>query len=442
MTRQTIATTIKILISTEFDIAQACRADTHYRINPWVDAGLTSPSRQHIRLQASYGEQVKKVRWDQFAISLLLSIALVAVLVAESIQPSGPALASWHVIVAWPLALIVVGGLVGTRYATINGSRQSQIAFSIGTVFACSVVLIALPNGNLIWVPFAGAAIAAGARLDLWLRVLLLVVPLGTVIGITAYLGSDAVDVLINGAICVGVFVLVRIREQQREADELARTQSEIIARERLRAEAAARQRNVAADLHDVLAHTLSGLIVTLQGATLTAQQQNVSADLTERLATATTLARDGLREARHAVENLHPGIEPHRDDVVAWFAQTVTRLQRTARMTITVDGSITDIPSDWRDLARSVLMESLTNSMKHAAGAPVTITFHADTECDLEILSAGDVAEFHIDDSPGGGHGLAGLAARINDRGGLFSYGPQAAGFLVRLQIPPDGTV
>ncbi|MEO6956900.1 MAG: histidine kinase [Antricoccus sp.] len=388
-----------------------------------------------------YGNRVKKVRWDQFAISLLISVVLVVLLMVETIHPSQPALGGWHVIVAWPIALFMVAALLRTRFLAADGSRRSQLTFNILTVFASSLMLIALPSDNLIWVPFCGAAFAAQAALDMWLRAVLLLLPLGSVIGVTTWLGSDSVTIVLNGSICVGVFALVRVREQQRETEELARTQREVIARERARAETFAPHRTVAADLHDVLAHTLSGLIVTLQGATLAVRQQNASTDLTERLATATALARDGLREARDAVENLHPDVVARDHDLAAWLAQTVTRLQQVAGLRIEVRGSATDIPAEWRDMARSVLMESLTNSMKHAIGVPVIVRFITGSDLGLDVLSAGDVASFTDVDHPSGGHGLGGLAARVAVRGGTFSYGRQATGFIVSMRCPIEET-
>lgn len=99
-----------------------------------------------------------------------------------------------------------------------------------------------------------------------------------------------------NSIQCAGADDAVPLRRVEwdlRHQLELQRLQ--VIEQELQQTLAARQRREVAAQPHDVLAHTLSGLIVSLQGTGVLACTEQLSAELSERLATATALAKDGL---------------------------------------------------------------------------------------------------------------------------------------------------
>ena len=71
---------------------------------------------------------------------------------------------------------------------------------------------------------------------------------------------------------------------------------------EQARAAAVAERGRIASELHDVLAHSLSGAAIQLQGARKLAEREEAAAELRAALDRASRLVRDGLADARQAV--------------------------------------------------------------------------------------------------------------------------------------------
>ena len=69
-----------------------------------------------------------------------------------------------------------------------------------------------------------------------------------------------------------------------------------------VRAAALAERQRLAREMHDVLAHSLSGLTLQLEGARLLAVEDSADARLTDAIERAHHLAKSGLQEARRAI--------------------------------------------------------------------------------------------------------------------------------------------
>ncbi len=110
-----------------------------------------------------------------------------------------------------------------------------------------------------------------------------------------------------------------------------------------------------------------------------------------------------------------------------AWLEPTLKRLGTATELQVTVAGSPDDLDAGWTAIARSVVMEGLTNSLRHAAGAPVRIEFGAEG---LRMLSVGDPDGFTDREHDSGRYGLAGLAERVAAAGGRLTHGPCEEGF------------
>lgn len=293
-------------------------------------------------------------------------------------------------------------------------------AMSLGT----AVLLVALPSSSVSWMAFVSIATTARSR-DPSAAAVLLPAPV-IALGYASWQAKS----LISLSLAVVAIVLLQQRRRQLEAAELAAAQAQVIAQERARIASADHQREIAEQLHDVLAHTLSGLIVSLQTAGLQARQEDASPVLQQRLSAATELAREGLHGARQAVESLHGAAAATSEGPLdEWLRSTVDRLRTASDVHVTVVGDATAIPAVWREAARAVLRESLTNSVRHAPGLPVRITL-ADNE--IHVLTVGDVSAIHRTEQVSGGHGLAGLRRRVEAAGGRFEAGVTTDGWLV----------
>src|SRR3954451_5714286 len=132
------------------------------------------------------------------------------------------------------------------------------------------------------------------------------------------------------------------------------------------------RQR-LARELHDVLAHTLSGLTVQLEGARLLAERTGVDPRLAEQVTNAQRLARDGMVSAKRAVATLRGEALPGHAQIPTLIGQT--RLSGLP-VTLTVTGSPRPLPGESGLAVYRAVQEALTNTAKYAGrGATATVS-------------------------------------------------------------------
>lgn len=178
----------------------------------------------------------------------------------------------------------------------------------------------------------------------------------------------------------------------------------------------------IARDLHDVLAHTLSGLSLQLQAIrAVVAREGTAPATVTDSLDRAADLARTGLDEAKQAVAALGeppaPGAERLHDLV-----------RGRPDVHLALDGPFDDLGPAVREAAFATVREALTDAGRHAPGAAVGIRVHADPpRLDVRVHDEGGSAAPRSDE--GAGLGLVGLRERAAGRAGRSSRGPTPAG-------------
>jgi signal transduction histidine kinase len=193
------------------------------------------------------------------------------------------------------------------------------------------------------------------------------------------------------------------------------------------------RQR-LARELHDVLAHTLSGLAVQLEGARLLAERTGADPRLADQVANAQRLARDGMASAKRAVATLRGESLPGPAQLPDLVEQTrLTGLP----VTLTVVGEPRPLPAESGLAVYRAVQEALTNAAKYAGrGARVAVTLSwAEAALTAEVVDAGgDRTDAGL---PSGGYGLAGLGERAALAGGRLDAGPTADGWRVVLTMP-----
>lgn len=371
---------------------------------------------------------------DRLAVRVLVTAGLAigmlgATGVTSNAHPAPGAVALGVCAAAVTVAAFVGGG--AWWISDVVGAYEAQRwptpllwALSLGA----AVLLVALPSSRISWIAFVPIATVARAREGRPAAALL--VPAFAALGYAcARQHSPLLTTAINLGFGIVIVVLLQQRRRQIEAAELASAQAQVIAQERARTATADRQREVAAQLHDVLAHSLSGLIVSLQTAGLQARQEGASLELQQQLSAATEFAKDGLAGAREAVESLHGAASTEAGPLDLWLAETTSRLRAASGAEIVVEGRADVIPPERRELARAVLREALTNTMRHAPGLPVRIVLAAN---EIRVLTIGDISHLPPSDQVSGGHGLDGLRRRVEAGGGRFSAGATAQGWLV----------
>lgn len=221
-------------------------------------------------------------------------------------------------------------------------------------------------------------------------------------------------------------WLLVSERRQRERADHLVAELSAARRREQQAAIEAERGR-MARDLHDLLAHTLSGLTIQLEAARVLAADAPEA--LRIRIDTAQQLARTGLQEARGAVGALRG--EP----ISAASAESLIeehRLLAPGGAKFIVTGQPRRLPADTALTVHRVIQESLSNVRKHAPASPVEVTM-AWTDQALTVTVRNPSAE------PAGepGWGIAGMRERATLIGGTLDAAWSQGGFTLRLDVP-----
>ena len=220
-----------------------------------------------------------------------------------------------------------------------------------------------------------------------------------------------------------------RARMAERERDLAAR---EAVVEERAR---------IARELHDVIAHNVSMMVV--QAGAERRVLDDEQASTREVLETIEQIGRRALTEMRRLVgmlrtddaDSLSP--QPGLDDVPA----LVTQIREAGLpVELTVEGERRALPAGIELSAYRIVQEALTNTLKHAGGAhaEVHVRYGADS-LELEI----------VDDGPGGparassgGHGLVGMRERVALYGGRLDAGRRAeGGFAVHVLLPVQMT-
>jgi signal transduction histidine kinase len=235
------------------------------------------------------------------------------------------------------------------------------------------------------------------------------------------------------------------LRREREQRLEVARLVAELEAsREAEKASAALAERaRLAREMHDVLAHTLSGLALHVQGARSLARSVvdpgPDGEELVEVLDRAHTLARDGLAEARQAIRALRGADLPGPELLPALLEEY--RRSQHAEALVTETGTPVPLPADARLALYRTAQEALSNVRKHAPGARVEVrlTWRADDVC-LVVENAGGGAPDAQVSTSGSGYGLTGMSERARLLGGEVDAGPTASGFRVALRLPLAG--
>jgi signal transduction histidine kinase len=201
---------------------------------------------------------------------------------------------------------------------------------------------------------------------------------------------------------------------------------------ERARAE----ERNrIARELHDVIAHTLTVLLLHITSARLAAEHD--LADAARALAEAERLGRESLAEVRMAVGMLHQDGDtgptaplPGVGDLSA----LVERFQSAGTdLTLTIDGDTGRLPATTGLAVYRILQEALTNAVKHAPGSPTAVRLAVDAS---KVRLAVDSA---AQPGTGTGVGLVSMRQRAELLGGSCQAGPGGRGWLVQAALPLD---
>jgi signal transduction histidine kinase len=340
------------------------------------------------------------------------------------------------------LALIVfcASAAVGVSHRSRKPTGIDAVtAVALALVFASSVALIWLQPDGLAWL---GAFIAVGSaawRLGTRAAALLYA---GCLVALAVHLtlsGASASQIALSelGAI-IFVTLSVTVVQLRRSQREQARLIAELEETREAQAQSAALQERgrLARDMHDVLAHSLSGLLLQLEGARMLAARGGDPQTI-DAIDRAHRLARAGLEEARRAIGMLRDDELPGPERLPALAAE----FERDAGIPVRLDvvGSERELGSEARLAVFRTAQEALTNARKHARPEHI----------DLRLAYEQDGTRLVVEDlgppgpavgalaASGSGYGLTGMRERAELIGGTLETLQTREGFRVELWVP-----
>jgi len=322
------------------------------------------------------------VRYRRAAVRVIFAVMLLASSAALiRLQPDGPGLA---------------GLLAGLVLLAPRVPDRFPVALSIGGIACLAVAVVAVSHGS----------------------------PALALLSAIAIVGFPGMTLLAR-----------RLGQANYQAERLL-LEVEATRAAQARAAGLAERQRLAREVHDVLAHSLSGLMLQLEAARMLAAGDPGDPRLPGIIERAHQLGRSGLDEARRAIGML-------RDDELPGperLAGLATQFQEVNGVPcrFTVSGQAYELPSEARLAVYRVAQEALTNITKHAC--PERVEMHLGYEprrarLTVENFAVNPAAAQAAGDGPG--YGLTGMRERAELLGGELTTAITRGGFRVELRVP-----
>ena len=392
-----------------------------------------------------YRESVAaRSRLQTFLVDLLLADVLAATALAI---PLGSSDSDFAATAPAPDSLIDWLILVGAAWAVPFRRLAPVTALAVGAVLQMVVWTIGYPDTFMATAVLLYSAAAHGEpRRRPWVWAAAAVLTFWTGLGVVAtddvpFYALPLVGLFSVAAVSFGSTIAARqASAEAAEARALELERSRQADGDRALAEERSR---IARELHDVVAHGLSVMVVQAAAARRIIDRDPAGA--ANALGQIEQTGREALTEMRHVLAAIRT--EPDE----SWrpirsltdLDALVTEMDQ-AGLTVTVNRQPLEedavdpapIPATVDVTAYRIVQESLTNVLKHGgdgASARVEIVRHPES-VELRVTDDGQGARAR----DGGGHGLRGMQERVEVFGGTFRAGPRlGGGFTVEATLP-----
>ena len=206
---------------------------------------------------------------------------------------------------------------------------------------------------------------------------------------------------------------------------------------ERARVAVAEERARIARELHDVVAHSVSVMVVQAQAAQRLIEGEQH--DARRALGSIETSGRQALVELRRMLGILRrageePALAPQPglrqlNAVVEQFSESGLPVE------LSIEGEAKPLPPGVDLSAYRIMQEALTNTLKHAGSTHARMAVrYRDDEIELEVVDDGT----GTGEGGGSGHGLIGMRERAALYGGTFESGKrESGGYFVRARLP-----
>jgi len=391
-------------------------------------------------MSSTLPQRPRLLHWNQDIVDVVMAIAITAIgfrtaiVDGASLDPiSIPLLILQAMPIAWrrrnPIRVLMITGLAITNYSQLHSPEsgaQLGVFVAFYTVAAHEprrrAIIAALVTAGCVLVSFA--AYAASGSVSEWT-------------------GSLASTYLVYG---VAWLIGDNLRVRRAYTHELESRAAEV---EREREDKAGRavseeRARIARELHDVVAHYVSVMVVQAAGARRVVDKDPAAAK--NALEAVEAAGRTALAEMRRMLEVLRtddPGMGPQPG------LGEVERLVQNVRdaglpVELSILGSACCLPAGMDLAAYRIVQEALTNTVKHGGRATARVVIrYGEEDIEIEVVDDGrGAAAPLITATEGGGHGLIGMKERVALFGGTLNAGPVLTGgyrVLARMPLEPD---
>ncbi|MFE3862041.1 sensor histidine kinase [Streptomyces goshikiensis] len=385
----------------------------------------------------AWGERIRRAdpRWRDLGLTLLVQVATTIPFVVPRDPLDSPA--------TWPAYALTTLGNVPLMW------RRRPVAAIFGMVVADSVYTLALdgPGQPLPYAPLVGVytmALLCPPRV----RIAMGVAVSGLVVASVALNTGTARELLFALFVFAAAYALGRLQHtRQAYTAAVEARAAELERANRIEAEqAAARERaRIAREMHDVLSHAVSIMIVQAEAGPVAVRRAPERAEAafdaiaeTGRDAMAQLRTMLGVLRADGAARAAPRGPQPGVEELAGLLERV-----RGSGLEVSYErtGAVRGLPAALEATVHRVVQEALTNVVKHAGASRVSVRLE---------YGARELAVTVTDDGRGpasggrgsgaapGGHGLIGIRERAAAHGGtaVAGPGPGGSGFEVRVVL------
>jgi signal transduction histidine kinase len=333
------------------------------------------------------------------------------------------------------IRLTVLGiALLAAQVVPLVWRRRAPLAVAVVVIGAAVAYGVAeLPDPAIMFAPALALYSVAAYRPQ---PISLVVAVGGAAAGIVALVLSadaDVADVAVNYVVGITSWAVGLTVRNQREHTARVEAQREADARR-----AATDERiRIARELHDVVAHHLSVIVVQAEAA------QEVLAARPDRagaaMETVADTARGALAELRRVLGVLRSDatLAP-APDLAAVDELVASVRQAGLDVEVRTEGEARPLSGVVSLAAYRVVQESLTNVLRHAAARRAEVALAYGDDALVVTVSDDGRGAGASPDAGAGGHGLAGMRERVTVLGGRLDAGPRdGGGFAVRARLP-----
>ncbi len=347
-----------------------------------------------------------------------------------------------------PKALGVALGLLSTVPVAWR-ARRPLTAFAIVLFANGACIYAAVPNGAAFQ-PFVALTLTAysvGSRAEgrraLWVPPVLLLASVPVFVAARLH-GQDSGNIIPSLVWLVAAWAVGRVvRSWRHKNAALEAANRELEEQRELQAQAAVavERGRIARELHDVVAHNVSMIVVQAGAAARVLHGEQP--DVRNALAVIAASGRETVDEMRTLLGVLRSDDGPAAlkpQPGLADLEQLVSGVREAGLpVTLRIEGAPRPLPPTLDLSAFRIVQEALTNTLRHAGAARAEVTVrYEDGLVTLEIADTGHGPDGGPITGRGTGHGLVGMRERAAMLGGeLEAARADSGGFTVRARLP-----